>query len=113
MIVPDVAGWRRERWQPAGDEVGVQVAPDWACEILSPRTERLDRGSKMDAYVRAGVGFVWLIDPALRMVEAFRAEGGKWVRLGAWQDDVRARIAPFEAIEVAIGGWWLPDAAPR
>lgn len=107
VLVPDLAGWRVERWRPQGDEVGIETVPDWACEILSPSTARLDRVHKMDAYARAGLGHLWLIDPALRTVEAYRASEGKWLRFGTWADDASARIEPFEATELLIAGWWL------
>ena len=107
VIVPDVAGWRTMRWQPTGDEVGITTVPDWLCEILSPSTARLDRLHKMDAYARAGLDFLWLIDPALRTLEAYRLSDGRWLRLGTWADDAVARIAPFEAVELALADWWL------
>jgi Uma2 family endonuclease len=53
-LVPDVAGWRRERLPSSvfdDDAPGhIGIAPDWACEILSSRTERIDRGKKMRIY---------------------------------------------------------------
>jgi Uma2 family endonuclease len=49
-IVPDLAGWRRERMP---DAIGAadapahfDLAPDWACEVLSPRNEGTDRGKR-------------------------------------------------------------------
>src|SRR5690349_21264880 len=53
-IVPDLAGWRRERMPdalgPSNAPPHYDVAPDWVCEILSPRTEATDRGKKMRIY---------------------------------------------------------------
>src|SRR4051812_707830 len=38
-LVPDLAGWRRERLPPAvfaaDAPVGITVPPDWLCEVLS------------------------------------------------------------------------------
>jgi Uma2 family endonuclease len=46
------------------DEDGVFGVPNVVCEILSPTTERLDRGVKLRDYRTTGVPHVWLIDPA-------------------------------------------------
>ena len=38
VVVPDIAGWRRE-WMPALPETAYfETAPDWVCEVLSPST---------------------------------------------------------------------------
>jgi Uma2 family endonuclease len=50
-VVPDLAGWRRERMPNARGGARelpyYNTAPDWVCEILSPSTEALDRGKKI------------------------------------------------------------------
>ncbi len=106
VLIPDVAGWRIERWTVGGDVVGIPIVPDWCCEILPPSTARLDRGGKMDAYARASLPFLWLIDPAVRTLEAYRLAGG-WLRLGTWADDGPVRAAPFDAIELTMTAWWM------
>lgn len=49
-VVPDLAGWHRERMPSArgskDSPTHYEIAPDWACEILSPGTEAVDRGKK-------------------------------------------------------------------
>src|SRR3954453_17802700 len=84
-IVPDLAGWRRERMP---DEIGptdapahYELAPDWVCEILSPRTEAIDRGKKMRIYRRERVGHAWLINPVTRTLEIYRLDDGRWTLL--------------------------------
>ncbi len=44
VLVPDYAGWRRERLSVDPDAAFIETSPDWVCEILSPATVRLDRG---------------------------------------------------------------------
>src|SRR5882672_1307032 len=42
VLVPDLAGWRRER-MPSMPATGfLTLAPDWICEVLSPSTEVID-----------------------------------------------------------------------
>lgn len=43
VVVPDLAGRRRERLPELPDVVGHRVAPDWVSEVLSPSTARIDR----------------------------------------------------------------------
>jgi Uma2 family endonuclease len=67
IVVPDLAGWSRTRMPDAvGDDDAppyYDLAPDWACEVLSPRTEGFDRGEKVPIYAREAVRHVWLVDP--------------------------------------------------
>jgi Uma2 family endonuclease len=109
-VVPDLAAWTRDRMPDAvGDETTpayYDVAPDWVCEVISPRTERVDRGKKMRIYRREGVSHAWLLSPLLRTLEVYRLEGGHWVMLETYEDDVRVRAAPFDAVELDLATVW-------
>jgi Uma2 family endonuclease len=50
VLVPDLAGWRRERMRSLPDTAWFELAPDWVCEVLSPGTARLDRVEKLPIY---------------------------------------------------------------
>lgn len=106
VVVPDIAGWRRERMPEMPDAAAFTLAPDWACEVLSPSTEGVDRSVKMDLYAREAVRHLWLVDPRARMLEAYRLEQRAWLRLGTWVGDAAARIEPFDAIELEVGALW-------
>ncbi|WP_437925332.1 Uma2 family endonuclease [Sorangium sp. So ce291] len=80
--------------------------PDWACEVISPRTERVDRGKKMRIYRREGVGHVWLLSPLLRTLEVYRLEGGRWVLLETYEEDAKVRAEPFDAVELDLAAIW-------
>ena len=120
ILVPDLAGWRRERMPVLSTDVPYfTLAPDWACEVLSPRTATLDRAGKLPIYAREKVGHMWLVDPERRSLEVMRREGDKWLLVGVWHDDARVRAEPFEAIELELTGLWAdvekrdePAAAP-
>src|SRR3990172_8280474 len=66
IVVPDVAGWRRERVPLLPDAPWFDVAPDWVCEVLSPSTETVDRGRKLRIYAREEVSHLWLLNPRLQ-----------------------------------------------
>jgi Uma2 family endonuclease len=112
VLVPDIAGWRRERMPAIPDVAWFELAPDWVCEVLSPSTARLDRVEKLPIYAAAGVGHVWLIDPALRTLEVYRRDGAHWVLEGTHADEARVRVVPFDAIELELAPLWLGTAAP-
>jgi Uma2 family endonuclease len=106
MVVPDLAGWRRERLPEAPDVTVMTLAPDWVCEVLSPETVALDRGSKMLAYAHAGVKHVWLVDPDLQSLEVYRFEDGAWSLLGVHEGTQRVRAEPFEGLALELSLLW-------
>lgn len=106
VLVPDLAGWRRERLPRLPDAAYFELAPDWICEVLSPSTEAIDRARKMRIYAREGVQHLWLINPLTRTLEVFRLTGGSWLLAAALHSEGVARIEPFEAIELDVTSLW-------
>ena len=109
VVRPDLSGWRRERMPRFPSERPVRTVPDWVCEIVSPSSARMDRLVKPSLYLRTGVPHLWLVDPDARILEAFEAKAGAWLRLGGWSDGDGARIAPFDAIELDVGRLFPPE----
>jgi len=66
VLVPDLAGWRRERLPAVTGAPYFTLAPDWVYEVLSPVTAKLDRTHKLPIYAEQGVAHAWLVDPLLR-----------------------------------------------
>ncbi len=111
VLVPDLAGWRRERMSVV-PEGHIALAPDWLCEVLSRSTERMDRIEKMPIYAAAGVQHAWLVNPRLRTLEAFRLVDGAWQVIGLHQEADRVRVAPFDAIELDLALLWIDNPLP-
>ncbi|MDO9016699.1 MAG: Uma2 family endonuclease [Deltaproteobacteria bacterium] len=107
VVVPDLAGWRRER-VPAEfmASAAATLAPDWCCEVLSPSTERVDRGRKLAIYHREGVGHVWLLSPTLRSLEVYRRADIGWLLLATFEGDAVVRAEPFDAVPLDLSGLW-------
>jgi len=109
-LVPDLAGWRRERLPDAvgGDEAPTHhdLAPDWVCEVLSERTRKRDKGPKMRIYAREGVRHLWLVDPLAHTLDIFRLEGNHWLLVETFAGEQRVRAEPFEAIELELTLLW-------
>jgi Uma2 family endonuclease len=106
VLVPDLAGWRRERMPRPPRTAAFTLAPDWVCEVLSPSTAALDRGMKLPVYGREGVRHVWLMDPEARTLEVFRLEGSRYVLLVTHTGLARIRAEPFEALELDLSFLW-------
>jgi Uma2 family endonuclease len=106
IMVPDLAGWRRERMRELPKTAWFELAPDWACEVLSPSTAQKDRVIKMPKYARYGVAHCWLIDPLLQTLEVYELRDERWSLVVTLKDEDRVRIAPFDAIEFSLGSLW-------
>lgn len=107
ILVPDIAGWHRERLAELPDEAAwISIPPDWACEVLSPSTQAIDRADKMEIFLRERVGHVWLIDPIAQTLEVYRHGGELWQRLAVHHGDAIVRAEPFEVFELPLGLLW-------
>jgi hypothetical protein len=111
VLVPDLAGWRRERMALLPDAPFLTLAPDWICEVLVARFGAL-RSQEEDAPLRsrrraqrlaAGSGGT---DPG-SLPSGRRA----WSLLATFSDDERVRAEPFDAIELDLGLLWA-DVEP-
>ena len=109
ILVPDIAGWRRERLAGHPETNCFVVVPDWICEVLSGSTERRDRTVKMEIYAQAGVPHMWLVDPRLQILEAFELKSDQWAKVGAWSSDDVVRAPPFDAISFSLADLWPLD----
>ena len=58
------------------DERGCKGAPEMVIEIISPGSLRHDRLLKFNLYQRAGIGELWLVDPAGGSIEVFLLRDG-------------------------------------
>jgi Uma2 family endonuclease len=106
VLVPDLAGWRRERLPALPDEPAFTLPPDWVCEVLSTTTATLDRARKMPIYARNGVAHLWLIDPRTRTLEVYRLEHERWIVVSSSGGSTTVRAEPFAAVELDMRRWW-------
>lgn len=72
---PDVVFLTAARAHLLGDR-GIEAPPDLVIEILSPSTERRDRGIKLDRYRLYHVPEYWIVDIAGRAIEVWRLVEG-------------------------------------
>ena len=106
VLVPDLAGWRRERMPSLPESAWFELAPDWVCEVLSPGTASEDRAEKLPVCAAYGISHVWLIDPLLRTLEAFENREGRWLLLATLKDTDPLSLPPFDAITFDLSQLW-------
>ena len=106
VLVPDLAGWRRERLPQLPEEAYFPIAPDWICEVVSPSTAAMDRVKKLRIYARERVRHAWLVDPIARTLEVLRLEDGRWTIVSTWAGLETLRAEPFEALDLDLSLLW-------
>ncbi|MBS1118973.1 MAG: hypothetical protein H6Q90_1201 [Deltaproteobacteria bacterium] len=112
IVVPDLAGWTRERLPVVPDAAFIRLPPDWVCEVVSPSSERSDRAEKLPLYASVGVRHAWLVHPLRRTLEAFRLHEGKWLTLAVYKDSDRVRAEPFDAVALQLAMLWADVPLP-
>src|SRR5262245_16058496 len=112
VLVPDVAGWRRERMPSVPDVAAFTLAPDWVSEVVSPRTASIDRSRKMPIYAREGVGHLWIVDPRVCTLEVYRLEEGRWVVVNTHAGSDPVRAEPFAELALDVHRWGSEEPPP-
>lgn len=108
VLVPDLAGWRRERMPQIPKDHRFIIPPDWACEVISPSTVRVDRGKKRRIYGEHHVSWLWLADPIGRILEVLMLAVPNWKHIHAYTGDDIVRADPFPEAEIDLASIWGP-----
>lgn len=106
VVVPDIAGWRRESLQRLPDAAFIDTAPDWVCEVLSPSTQRFDRTDKLKVYAQFGVSHCWYADPNAKTLEVLVRQSDKWLIAATFKDADAVTAPPFEAHTFVLDLLW-------
>lgn len=112
VVVPDLAGWRRERMPVEIETAYIETPPDWVCEILLPSTARLDRGPKRRVYAEVGIPYLWLLDLADGVLETFALTAGQWLLTGTVARGETVAAPPFDAVPFPLDDLF-PFASPE
>jgi Uma2 family endonuclease len=96
VVQPDLLLFTRERANLLHPRKVTRVPPDLAVEILSPSTERNDRGRKLRLLQQHGVREVWLVDPDAESIEVYTLSGSEYVLASAatGSEPVRSPLLP-------------------
>ncbi|MFZ4756540.1 MAG: Uma2 family endonuclease [Burkholderiaceae bacterium] len=109
VVVPDLAGWRRERLTPFPDTAFIATPPDWLAEVLSPATQAVDRTDKLAIYAEHRVGHCWYVDPIARTLEVLALTGSKWLLAATYKNDDPVTAPPFDAHTFPLDVLWVSD----
>lgn len=107
ILVPDLAGWKQERFPVSEPHNWISAPPDWVCEVLSPGTVGKDKIRKMLVYARHEIPFAWVIDPLEKTLEVYRLELKRWVVSGLHGEKDKVRAEPFMELEIDLNDLWL------
>ncbi len=106
VIVPDLAGWQREKMPTLPEETYFSIVPDWICEVLSPSTARTDRVLKMPIYADFEINHLWIVDPNLQTLETYERQHKHWLLLKTYQQDDLICAPPFVELEFSLNALW-------
>jgi Uma2 family endonuclease len=129
VIVPDIAGWRRERLTPFPGTAYIEAPPDWLAEVLSPSTQAVlpeasaenHRTDKLAVYAESGVKHCWYVDPIAKTLEVLELTGAvsagatsapetpskKWLLAAAFKDADPVTAPPFEVHTFPLDVLWV------
>lgn len=73
VVEPDILYISKERASLVSER-GIQGAPDWVVEVVSPSTRKRDFILKQKLYQRYGVRLYWVIDPEAEMLHVWEGK---------------------------------------
>jgi Uma2 family endonuclease len=114
-LVPDLAGWRRERMPELPKGHRFTIAPDWICETLSTSNAVYDRRKKLPIYAGHGIPWAWIADPIHRTVEVLQLVNQRWTLLGTYDENDAFAAEPFPLAEIDLPLIWreVPRGNPE
>lgn len=75
---PDICFFKNEKSINFTRDQALFPAPDFAVEIISNSTEKIDRGIKFIDYAAHGVSEYWIIDPVKKTIEKYLLQQGEY-----------------------------------
>ena len=104
-VQPDLVYISRERAHQISAR-GIEGAPDLVAEMLSPSTQAVDRGKKLERYAKAGIPHYWIVSPWERTLEAYRLVAGEYEPTGTFGPGSVFRPDLFPGLEIPIDDLW-------
>ena len=79
---------------------GCEGAPDWIIEVLSSSSTRTDCAIKLFKYRTAGVREYWIVNPIVKIVQAYVFEGEEDANLYSFDEEIPVYI--FDGLTIKI-----------
>jgi Uma2 family endonuclease len=85
----------------------VEGPPDLIVEVLSTKTSKRDRETKLKLYARYGVGHYWIVHPDARLIEIYENEAGAYRLAARKEGDAVASTSLFPELEIRLRDVWV------
>jgi Uma2 family endonuclease len=95
IVQPDIIFISKERDYLIGDK-NIRGAPDLVIEIISQRSEYLDRKVKVELYEEYGVKEYWLVDPDRKEVEVLTLTREGYKSMGVFNKSFSSPLLKLE-----------------
>ena len=96
VLQPDIVVFTKERRHHVELDAAIRVRPDVAVEVISPSTERNDRGRKLTWFQRFEVPEYWILDPTEERLELLKLRTGRYLRPRVFR---RGEVFQSEALQ--------------
>lgn len=83
------------------DEKGFHGAPDWIIEVTTPSGKKTDYGTKLGAYINAGVREYWIVDPERQLIVTYYIEQPDIPAIYRFGNKIKSYIYEGLAIDTA------------
>ena len=103
---PDILFFAKSRLHLIGEKA-MEGPPDLCVEVLSPSSTEIDRDDKFKQYQDGGVANFWIIDPALKTLEAFQLQNKAYKLVTRGQDSDELKLPPFPHLQIPLQKLWL------
>ncbi len=97
VYLPDLAVTLKGQSPAESGRGPVQVAPDFAIEVLSPDDRAGDIIDRVQFYLRAGVQLTWIVDPERESVTVYRPGAAPEEHRAPGKLDAHPVLSAFEA----------------
>jgi len=80
----------------------IEGPPDWVCEIISPRSRKIDTEDKIAEYAQAGIPEYWLLDSKTKTIRVYILEGKRYTLNATYGMGDIAKSVTIRGFEIAV-----------
>jgi Uma2 family endonuclease len=85
---------------------GIEGPPLLVVEILSPSTQKQDRGVKAQRYAELGVEHYWIVDPEKKRVECYHLADGAFHKIVEAAGDTTLKHPDWDGLDLDLTALW-------
>jgi Uma2 family endonuclease len=85
---------------------GIEGPPLLVVEILSPSTQKQDRGVKAQRYAELGVEHYWIVDPKKKHIECYRRVDGEFHKVVEAGGNATLTHPDWDGLDIDLTALW-------